>query len=87
MSDLLLRASAWLAATPTPAPSGGPVGDQVTPGVVGFVVTFLIAVAAVLLILDMTRRIRRVRYREEIAQKLDAEQAASTGDDTGDRRS
>ncbi|AAT89456.1 hypothetical protein ATY41_09120 [Leifsonia xyli subsp. xyli] len=87
MSDLLLRASAWLAATPTPTPSGGPVDDQVTPGVVGFVVTFLIAVAAVLLILDMTRRIRRVRYREEIAQKLDAEQAVSTGGDTGDHRS
>ncbi len=80
MHDLLLRASAWLAATPTPTPTGGPSDDQVTPGVVGFVVTFAIAVATVLLILDMVRRIRRVRYREEIAQKLDAEQAAGEKD-------
>lgn len=55
----------------------------VTPGVVGFVVTFAVAMAALLLIIDMVRRVRRVRYREEIARKLDAEQArseASPGD-------
>lgn len=77
MLDTLLRASAWLAATPTPSPTGGPSDDEVTPGVIGFVVTLLIAVAAVLLILDMVRRIRRVRYRAEIAEKLDAEQVAA----------
>lgn len=48
--------------------------DLVTPGVWGFVITFLIAVAVVLLVMDMVRRIRRVRYREDIARKLDAEQ-------------
>lgn len=55
----------------------------VTPGVVGFVVTFAVAMAALLLIIDMVRRVRRVRYREEIARKLDAEQPrseASPGD-------
>ena len=83
MSDLLLRASVWLAATPSPTPSGAPNDDAVTPGVVGFTVTFLIAVAAVLLILDMTRRIRRVRYRAEIAQKLDAEQRDAEDGDEG----
>jgi len=83
IADALLRASVWLAATPTPTPTGGPSEDQVTPGVVGFLVTFLVAVAAVLLVLDMVRRIRRVRYREEIAQKLDAEQAAERGDADG----
>lgn len=77
IQDALLRAAVWVtAATPTPTPTGGPSDDQVTPGVVGFIVTFLVAVAAVLLALDMTRRIRRVRYRAEIAEKLDAEQAA-----------
>ncbi len=86
IADALLRASVWLAATPTPTPSGGPSEDQVTPGVVGFVVTFLVAVAAVLLVLDMVRRIRRVRYREEIAQKLDAEQAAERDAAEGDDR-
>jgi hypothetical protein len=74
IGDAVLRASLWLAATPTPTPSGAPSDDSVTPGVIGFVVTFLIALAAVALVLDMTRRIRRVRYRAEIAEKLDAEQ-------------
>ena len=85
IADALLRTSVWLAATPSPSPSGAPSDDAVTPGVVGFAVTFFIAVAAILLIVDMTRRIRRVRYRAEIAEKLDAEQR---GDDTardGDR--
>lgn len=75
IADSLLRAFVWLAATPTPTPSGTPDDDLVTPGVAGFVVTFLVALAAVLLALDMVRRIRRVRYRAEINEKLDAEQA------------
>ncbi|MGN6428094.1 hypothetical protein [uncultured Leifsonia sp.] len=84
MGELLLRGSAWLAATPSPTPTGGPNADDVTPGVVGFVVTFLLAVVVVLLVIDMVRRIRRVRYRAEIAEKLDAEQAAAAGRTDGD---
>ncbi|MEV8212357.1 hypothetical protein [Leifsonia sp. NPDC077715] len=79
IADALLRASALLAATPTPTPSGAPADDSVTPGVLGFVVTFLIAVVVVLLVIDMVRRIRRVRYRAEIGEKLDAEQAGEDG--------
>ncbi|ANF31179.1 hypothetical protein A0130_05380 [Leifsonia xyli] len=75
IADALLRASVHLAATPAPTPSGAPADDSVTPGVLGFVVTFLIAVVVVLLVVDMVRRIRRVRYRSEIAEKLDAEQS------------
>ena len=45
--------------------------NSVTPGVVGFIVTFAVMIAVLLLVLDMVRRVRRVRYREEIAQKLD----------------
>jgi hypothetical protein len=74
IAETLLHLSVRLAATPAPTPSGTPSDDSVTPGVVGFTVTFLIAVAVVLLVLDMVRRIRRVRYRAEIAEKLDAEQ-------------
>jgi len=48
--------------------------NDVTPGVIGFAITFLVAAAVVLLLLDMTRRIRRVRYREEIAARLDSEE-------------
>ena len=46
--------------------------NSVTPGVIGFVVTFAVMIAVVLLVLDMVRRVRRVRYRSEIAEKLDA---------------
>ncbi len=52
----------------------------VTPGVVGFVVTFVVAVLIVLLILDMVRRIRRVRYRQEIAERLDREAGITSAD-------
>ena len=53
---------------------------SVTPGVVGFVVTFLVAIAALALILDMVRRVRRVRYRQEIGERLDREVAATQAD-------
>nr|WP_244857991.1 hypothetical protein [Agromyces archimandritae] len=47
-----------------------------TPGVVGFIVTFLIAIVVVLLIIDMVRRIRRTNYRAEVRERLAAEAAA-----------
>ena len=50
--------------------------DIVSPGVVGFLVTLLVAIITILLIWDMVRRIRRQRYQGEIEAKLDAEQAA-----------
>lgn len=54
----------------------------VTPGVIGFVVTFLVAMGSLVLILDMVRRVRRVRYRAEIAERLDAEQATRGSQDS-----
>jgi hypothetical protein len=65
------------AATPTPAPFNE---DSVTPGWIGFLAIFLVAVATVFLILDMTRRIRRVRYREEVREKLEAEAAEGSAE-------
>ena len=47
-----------------------PDNDVITPGVVGFLVTFLVATATVVLVVDMVRRIRRVRYTEEIRARL-----------------
>ncbi|WP_235825379.1 hypothetical protein [Agromyces badenianii] len=47
--------------------------DTVTPGIWGFLVTFLIMVVVVLLILDMVRRIRRTNYRAEVREQLEAE--------------
>jgi hypothetical protein len=48
-----------------------------SPGVVGFLATFGLAAASLLIIWDLVRRIRRVRYRAEIAELLDQEQADS----------
>jgi hypothetical protein len=64
-----------MAATPTPDPNFDP--NSVTPQWIGFLATFLVAVATLLLIVDMTRRIRRVRYRDEIRANLEAERAAA----------
>lgn len=47
--------------------------DTVTPGVWGFVLTFLVMAVVVLLVLDMVRRIRRVNYRAEVREQLEAE--------------
>jgi hypothetical protein len=47
--------------------------DTVTPGIWGFVLTFLVMLVVVLLILDMVRRIRRVNYRAEVRAQLETE--------------
>lgn len=69
VTDLIMRAMT----TPTPSPATYDT-DQVTPGVVGFVVTFALAILVILLVLDMVRRVRRVNYRAQIAEELDAEE-------------
>jgi hypothetical protein len=63
------------APSPTPFPdyTGNP--NLITPGVWGFIAILLVAVVTILLLIDMTRRIRRSRYREEVRLKLAAEQA------------
>ena len=52
-----------------------PPDDLVTPGVIGFFAIFLVAVATVFLGFDLVRRIRRTTYREQIRERLAAEQA------------
>ncbi|MDO5662200.1 MAG: hypothetical protein Q4G40_05865 [Brachybacterium sp.] len=49
----------------------------VSPGLAGFVAMFLIALAVVLLVLDMTRRIRRVNARARVEERLRAEDEAA----------
>lgn len=44
-----------------------------SPGAVGFIATFLVVAGAILIILDMVRRVRRVRYWAEIQERLAAE--------------
>jgi len=70
--------AAVLAAT-TPSPSGVPDVD-VTPGVAGFVAIALVAIVTILLVVDMTRRIRRTRYRAEIRERLEAEVSGDSAD-------
>ena len=63
-------------ASPSPSPSAAFDPAAVTPGWVGFIITFAVALLTVALIIDMTRRVRRVRYRAEVQDMLDAEDAA-----------
>jgi len=81
LNDTVLRFGTWLtqvAPTPTPSPSGfgAFTGDEdsISPGWIGFALTFLVAIAVVFLLIDMNRRVRRVRYRDEIRAKIAAEQ-------------
>lgn len=72
---LATRFILWTADS-TPDPVDGYTGDPnlISPGVLGFIMTFIVALATVFLIIDMTRRMRRVRYRAEVREKLAAEQ-------------
>jgi len=62
--------------TPVPSPTSTVDPNTITPGVAGFVVTGLLIVAVLVLIFDMVRRMRRLRYRSEIREQLAAEAAA-----------
>jgi hypothetical protein len=80
----------FLSTSPTPGPGSGGLrpglsADQVTPGFLGFAMTAFMVVAVVLLMVSMTRRIRRVRYR---AQFSTAQQEASeSGEDETEKPS
>jgi uncharacterized membrane protein YcjF (UPF0283 family) len=63
-------------ATPSPVPTSGVSDDLVTPGVWGFTITAIVMVAVIILIIDMVRRMRRLNYRAEIRERLEAEAAA-----------
>ena len=54
--------------------------NDVTPGVEGFVITFIIMAVVVLLVLDMVRRIRRVNYRAEARERIEAEEREANGE-------
>lgn len=70
MSLLLL-----LASTPSPTKDlTDPV--DVSPGLIGFLATFALVVATVLLLIDMSRRVRRLRFRQRKAEAAARESAA-----------
>lgn len=74
--------SALLAATPVPSSTPDPAETFYSPGTIGFIATFGVTAGAVLLIFDMVRRVRRVRYRAEIEAKIEAESQASSQAET-----
>ena len=92
MHSLLLALATTPAPTPSPSLRPGLSQDQVTPGLLGFLLTAFIVVLTALLIVDMVRRIRRVRYRAQVEEEraAAAEAASLEGDprttETGDPR-
>lgn len=67
-------ASGLQALSTAPAPGPGTDGlrpgltaDRVTPGLLGFVMTAFMVIAVVMLMVSMTRRIRRVRYQAQFS--------------------
>lgn len=74
-----------LAATPNPTDSGtlrpGLTDDQITPGIWGFLSTAFIVVLMLLLIVDMVRRLRRVRYRSQVEEERAAGEATEVRKD------
>ncbi|WP_374974820.1 hypothetical protein ACEYYH_13170 [Microbacterium trichothecenolyticum] len=72
------------ATTPTPTPTPAVDPNLVSPGVVGFLFTALIAIAVIFLVWDMMRRIRRGRVRADIQEQLDAEEQAARATEATD---
>lgn len=63
-----------LSTMPTPGPGNdglrpGLSADQVSPGFLGFVMTAFMVIAVVMLMVSMTRRIRRVRYEAQLSEQ------------------
>ncbi|MBA8815828.1 flagellar biosynthesis/type III secretory pathway M-ring protein FliF/YscJ [Microbacterium halimionae] len=75
-------AAVLAAATPSPSSTLDP--DLVTPGPWGFAAIAFVAIAVMLLVWDMLRRIRRARYRFEVGEDLDAEQAEAEAQEKAD---
>lgn len=73
VSTLLLNVLAWLAATPSPSASGVNLDDPaaVSPGLIGFLATFAVVIVTVFLIIDMSRRVRRINYRGDVNERQD----------------
>ncbi len=79
LSDLVLAVTV---ATPVPSPSAEFDPNVITPGPLGFTAIALVTIAVVFLIVDMVRRIRRVRYREEVREQIRLEQEQAAADST-----
>ncbi|GAC1374589.1 MAG: hypothetical protein NVSMB43_13270 [Pseudarthrobacter sp.] len=69
MHHLLLALSTTPTPLPTPSLRDGITEDQITPGLWGFIMTAFFVLVTAVLIVDMVRRIRRVRYRGQVEEE------------------
>lgn len=81
-SSLIAAGLHALSTTPTPGPGNdglrpGLSADQVSPGFLGFLMTAFMVIAVVMLMVSMTRRIRRVRYQAQFSTAEQDGQAVS----------
>lgn len=76
MHHLLLALATTPSPLPTPSLREGVSEDQITPGLWGFIMTAFFVLATTLLIVDMVRRVRRVRYRAQVEEERLAAAAA-----------
>lgn len=81
LTALAHSVTAAAAGTPT-APPVDP--ELVTPGPWGFIAIVFVALAVIVLVWDMMRRIRRGRVRADINEELEAEEQAARATDTTD---
>jgi hypothetical protein len=75
-----------LTQTPAPSPSGtlrpGLSEDMITPGNWGFAATAFVVLLTIFLIIDMVRRLRRIRYRAQVEESRAGEEPR-TGEGAG----
>lgn len=62
-----------------------PIDQNLGPGFVGFVVTFALAVACILLFRSMTKHLRGVRHREDLGAVDREADGDVVADERGDR--
>jgi hypothetical protein len=76
---------AWLvtAVTPTPTPIDPSTTTLGSPGIAGFLVTFVVALAAIGLFLSLTRHLRIVDRRSRQRDELEAAEASDIAQGTG----
>lgn len=83
LTHLVIAADATSTAIPSYNQDGSPLGS---PGITGFLATMVLGIMIILLGLDLTRRARRLKYRNEYAMAREAElraqqEAVSTEDE------
>lgn len=84
----LLAPTAWIAVAPSPSPTDVLRPDlspyDVTPGLIGFLTAFFLAVAGVGLWFGMNRKLRRIEYSRRAAEREAAEGRPDGGSTSAD---